>query len=87
LTAEAIYFGILYTLPNICQKIKILDPSLATLLLFENDFEDLLPIRHELLNKEYLITAINDSQGGTGSHWGTLLFHNFQFYLFDSGSS
>lgn len=54
-----------------------MDPSLATLLLFENDFEDLLPIKDEIANKEYIITAINDSQGGTGSHWGSLLFHNF----------
>ncbi|CAD8059853.1 unnamed protein product [Paramecium sonneborni] len=87
LTAEAIYFGIQYFIKEIPNEIQVLDPSLATFIVFENDFEDLLSIQQELIGKEYIITAINDCQNPSGSHWGVMLFYQFQFYLFDSGSN
>ncbi|CAD8144846.1 unnamed protein product [Paramecium pentaurelia] len=87
LTAEAIYFGTQYLIKEIPNGIQVLDPSIATFLIFENDFEDLLSVQQELIGRESIITAINDCQNPNGSHWGVLLFNQSKFYLFDSGSN
>ncbi|CAK58283.1 unnamed protein product (macronuclear) [Paramecium tetraurelia] len=87
LTAEAIYFGTQYLIKEIPNGISVLDPSIATFLIFENDFEDLMSVQQELVRGEGIITAINDCQNPNGTHWGVLLFYESQFYLFDSGSN
>ena len=59
MTSEAIYYGILSETQN-NEKVKIIDPSLATFILFNNDWDDLIDIKNELIGP-YIITAINDA--------------------------
>ncbi|KAM3143408.1 SUMO1 sentrin specific peptidase 8 [Paramecium bursaria] len=83
LTSEAIYYGLLSE-TQIDEKVKIIDPSLATFILFNNDWDDLIDVKNELVGS-YIITAINDAQKGqTGSHWGVLLYSDEQSILFDN---
>jgi len=37
-----------------------MDPSLATFIINNNDWEDLLELRNDFLDKEYILTPIND---------------------------
>lgn len=66
-----------------------MDPSLATFIINNNDWEDLLELRNDFLGKEYILTPINDFKGKNGTHWAAILIHTNtnSLTIFDSSSN